>query len=201
MEHLHGFNAKAGAPPALDRATDAAHRAIALDASNAFAHEEMAFLYLLRDDLAGFEDAVARTLALNPSADIRAALGINFVKMGQVERGRALIDAGIADSPRAPPFFFLGYAVDALRTHDYAAAYRWAQRMSTRGWPLSQAFLAATAALAGERERGREAAARLRELRPTFAATGRELIARGRLGKDVESELARGLALADFVLD
>ena len=201
MEYLHGFNAKLGAPSALDRATDAARRAIELDASNAFGHEEMAFLSLLRDDYAGFEDAVARTLELKPSADIRAALGINFVKMGQVERGRALIDAGIADSPRAPPFFFLGYVVDALRRGDYRAAHAWAQRMATRDWPLSQAFLAATAALAGERGSGREAAARLRELKPTFAATGRELIARGRLGEKVETELARGLALAGIALN
>ena len=201
MEYLHGFNAKLGAPSALDRATDAARRAIELDANNAFGHEEMAFLSLLRDDYAGFEDAVARTLELKPSADIRAALGINFVKMGQVERGRALIDAGIADSPRAPPFFFLGYVVDALRRGDYRAAHAWAQRMATRDWPLSQAFLAATAALAGEPGRGREAAARLRELKPTFAATGRELIARGRLGKKVETELARGLALAGMALN
>jgi TolB-like protein/Tfp pilus assembly protein PilF len=201
MEYLHGFNAKRDMPPALDRAENAARRAIELDANNAFGHEEIAFLCLLRDDRAGFEDAVARTLALKPSADIRTALGINFVKMGQVERGRELIDAGIADSPRAPPFFFLGYAADALRRQDYGAAYGWAQRMAARDWPLSQAFLAATAALAGEPQRGREAAARLRELRPAFAATGRDLIARGRLGSDVESELARGLALAGMMLD
>jgi Tfp pilus assembly protein PilF len=161
MEYLHAFNAKPEAPPALDRATDAARRAIELDPDNAFGYEEMAFLCLLRDDRDGFEDAVARTLALHPSADIRAALGINFVKMGEAERGRALIDAGIADSPRAPPFFFLGYTVDALRLHDYAGAYRWAQRMATRDWPLSQAFLAATAALAGDAGRSHEAAQRL----------------------------------------
>ena len=201
MEYLHGFNPRRAPPPALDRAEHAALRAIAIDTNNAFGHEELAFLRLLRDDRAGFEDAVARTLALNPSADIRTALGINFVKMGQVERGRELIDAGIADSPRAPPFFFLGYAVDALRMHDYGAAYEWSRRMSTRTWPLSQAFLAATAALAGHPERSGEAVARLRALQPTFAATGRELIARGRLGEEVNKELARGLALAGLPLD
>jgi TolB-like protein len=200
MEYLHGFNVKADALPPLDRAEDAARRALDADAENPFAHQEMAFLCLLRDDHAGFEHFVTRTLELHPSADIRAALGINFVKMGEVERGLALIDQGIADSPRAPPFFYLGYVVQALRSKDYEAAYASAQRMATRDWPLSQAVLAAVAALAGDPERAREAEERLIELRPAFATTGRELIARGRLGADVESELFRGLALAGLDL-
>jgi hypothetical protein len=91
--------------------------------------------------------------------------------------------------------------VDALRNQDYGAAYRWAERMATRDWPLSQAFLAATAALAGEGKRAHEAAARLRELRPGFTVTGRDLIARGRLGQEVESQLIRGLALAGLTLN
>jgi adenylate cyclase len=201
MEYLHGFNAKADAPPPLDRATHAAGEALSIDANNPFANQELAFLHLLRGDRIAFEDYVARTLALNPSADIRAALGINFVKMGQVERGLSLIDRSIADSPRAPPFFYMGYVVQALRVHDYDAAYSSAQRMATRDWPFGQAVLAAVAALAGQPEKAREAAKRLRDLQPAFAATGRDLIARGRLGHDVESQLAAGLALAGVPLN
>jgi hypothetical protein len=106
----------------------------------------------------------------------------------------------MAESPRAPPFFFLGYTVNALRMHDYAAAFRWAQRMATPDWPLSQAMLAATAALAGHEDRAHVAAERLLELRPSFATTGRSVIARGRLGPDVEALLAEGLALAGVTL-
>jgi adenylate cyclase len=201
MEYLHGFNKKADAPPPLDRAMHAAGEALSIDADNPFANQELAFLHLLRGDRIAFEDYVARTLALNPSADIRAALGINFVKMGEVERGLGLIDRSIADSPRAPPFFYMGYVVQALRVHDYDAAYLSAQRMATRDWPLGQAVLAAAAALAGQPERAREAANRLRDLQPAFAATGRDLIARGRLGQDIESQLAAGLALAGVALN
>jgi tetratricopeptide (TPR) repeat protein len=200
MEYLHAFNSKAGVPP-LERAAAAIREALELDPRNAFANQEMAFLQLLLGDRTTFESYVARTLELNPSADIRAALGINFIKMGEIERGLALIDQSIADSPRAPPFFFMGYAVQALRENDYAAAYEAAQRMATRDWPFSQAVLAATAALAGDSERARTAATRLLELRPTFAADGRDLIARGRLGAGFESQLERGLALAGVSLN
>jgi hypothetical protein len=200
MEYLHDFNRKTNSEPPLDRAAEAVQRAIGLDANNVFAQQELAFLCLLRDDRAGFEESVARVLAMNPSADISAALGINFVKMGEVERGFALIGQGMAESPRAPPFFFLGYTVNALRMHDYAAAFRWAQRMATPDWPLSQAMLAATAALAGHEDRAHVAAERLLELRPSFATTGRSVIARGRLGPDVEALLAEGLALAGVTL-
>jgi adenylate cyclase len=201
MEYLHAFNTRAGERPPLERAANAVRQALDRDPNNPFAHQEMAFLCLLRDDRAGFERAVARTLALQPSADIRAALGINFVKMGEVERGLELIDQGIADSPRAPPFFFMGYVVQALRTQDYEAAYKFAQRMATRDWPFSQAVLAAAAALAGRPERAHQAAERLLELRPTFAATGRDLIARGRLGDDVEAQIESGLRLAGVALN
>ena len=146
MEYLHAYNPKPDAEPPLDRALEAARNALDIDHDNAFAHEELAFVSLLRDDPVGFEESIARALALNPSADIRAAIGINFVKMGDTERGFALIEQGMADSPRAPPFFFLGYVVNALRIHDDQAAFTWAERMATPGWPLSQAVLAAVAA-------------------------------------------------------
>jgi TolB-like protein len=200
MEYLHAFNVKVGESPPLERAANAVRQALDSDPNNPFAHQEMAFLCQLLDDRAGFEEAVARTLALHPSADIRAALGINFVKMGEVKRGLELIDRSMAESPRAPPFFFIGYVVHALRLHDYNAAYKFAQRMATRDWPLSQAILAASAALAGRPEQARKAAQRLLELEPEFAATGREFIARGRVGADVEQQLASGLLLAGVEL-
>lgn len=200
MEYLHDFNVKDGATPALERAETAVRRALALDPGNAFAHQEQAFLCLLHDDRAGFEQSVARALALDPSADLRTAIGINFVKMGEAERGFALMEQGVAESPRAPPFFFLGYVVHALRLHDHEAAYRWAERAATPDWPLSQAVLAAVAALAGHNDRAREAAWRLLELRPEFATTGREQLARGRLGAEAEGALVAGLALAGVTL-
>jgi len=200
MEYLHDFNPRDDLSPALERAVAAAERAVALDPSNAFAHQEMAFLRLLHDDSVGFEASVARALALDPSADLRAAIGINFVKMGQPERGFALIDQGLAESPRAPPFFFLGYVVHALRTHDHEAAFKWAKRMATPDWPLSQAMLAAVAALTDHEREARKAARRLLELQPDFATTGRELIARGRLGSEADAALSEGLALAGIEL-
>jgi hypothetical protein len=106
----------------------------------------------------------------------------------------------VAESPRTPPFFFLGYVVHALRMQDREAAYHWAERMATPDWPLSQAVLAAVAALTGHDDRAHQAAKRLLELKPSFATTGRELIARGRLGADANAELARGLALAGLEL-
>ena len=196
MEYLHDFNPKDDPTPPLERALAAARRAQALDPKNAFAHQELAFLALLQNDMRGFEDSVATVLALNPSADLKAAVGINLVKMGQTERGFALIDRGLAESPRAPPFFFLGYVVNALREHDYPAAYKWAKRMETPDWPLSQAMLAAVAALTQHPAEARTAARRLLELRPDFPVKGRELIARGRLGDETDSALFEGLALA-----
>jgi TolB-like protein len=196
MEYLHDFNTRHDDIPALDRALEAVRKALDLDHDNAFAHQELGFISLLRDDPVGAEESLERALALNPSADVRAAIGINFVKMGETARGFALIEKGMAESPRAPPFFFLGYVVNALRLNDNEAAFHWAERMATPEWPLSQAILAAVAARAGRGDIARRASERLLELRPTFAADGRELLRRGRLGAQVEADVVDGLARA-----
>jgi adenylate cyclase len=196
MEYLHDFNARHDDAPALDRALEAVRKALDVDHDNVFAYEELGFISLLRDDSAGAEEALARALALNPSADVRAAIGINFVKMGDTERGFALIERGMAESPRAPPFFFLGYVVNSLRVGDDDAAFNWAERMATPEWPLGQAILAAIAARTRRDDVAQQAAERLLALRPDFAANGRELVRRGRLGPQVESEVLDGLARA-----
>jgi hypothetical protein len=143
---------------------------------------------------------MTRALALNPSADVRAAIGVNLVKLGDAQRGFALIEKGMAESPRAPPFFFVGYLVNAVREHDDEAAFKWAERMAAPDWPLSQAVLAAFAARTGRADVARRAVERLRELRPGFAETGRELIGRSRLGAEAEAEISDGLARAGVQL-
>jgi adenylate cyclase len=200
MEYLHDFNTRHDDAPALDRALEAVRKALDIDHDNVFAHEELGFLSLLRDDPVRADESFARALALNPSADVRAAIGINLVKMGDTERGFALIGEGMAESPRAPPFFFLGYVVNSLRMGDDEAAFSWAERMATPEWPLSQAILAAVAARTGRGDVARRAAERLLALRPSFAANGRELVRRGRLGPQVEAEVLDGLAQAGVYL-
>jgi adenylate cyclase len=200
MEYLHDFNTRHDAAPALDRALEAVRTALDIDHDNAFAHEELGFVSLLRDDSVGAEESLTRALALNPPADVRAAIGINFVKMGDTERGFALIEKGMAESPRAPPFFFLGYVVNALRVGDDDAAFHWAERMVAPEWPLSQAVLAAVAARTGRHDVARRATERLLALRPNFSANGRELIKRGRLGAQVEAEVVDGLVRAGVYL-
>ena len=200
MEYLHDFNTRADGAPALDRALEAVRKALDIDHDNAFAHQELGFLSLLRDDSVGADESLARALALNPSADVRAAIGINFVKMGDTARGFALIEKGMAESPRAPPFFFLGYVVNSLRTGDEDGAFHWAERMATPEWPLSQAILASVAARTGRHDVARRATERLLALRPNFSTNGRELIRRGRLGAEVETEVVDGLVRAGVYL-
>ena len=200
MQYQHDFNVEDDATPPLDRAYDAALRALDADYRNAFAHEELGFVALLRDDRQTFEDSIARALELSPTADIRNAIGANFIRMGETERGLALLDEGIAISPRSPPMFFVGHVVEAMRMCDFEAAVAWNERMEASRWPMSQAFMAANAALSGRPERASRALERLLELRPDFRERGRELIARGKFGSDVEAVLTAGLAAAGLVL-
>jgi adenylate cyclase len=200
MQYQHDFNVEDEVTPPLDRAYAAVLRALDADYGNAFAHEELGFIALLRDDRQTFEDSIARALELSPTADIRTAIGINFVRMGETARGLALLDEGIASSPRTPPIFFVGYVVEAMRMCDFEAAVAWNERMEASRWPMSQAFMAANAALSGRPERASRALERLLELRPDFRERGRELISRGKFGSDIEAVLTAGLEAAGLVL-
>jgi adenylate cyclase len=199
-EYLHDFNPRPDDSPALDRALEAIRKALDIDHDNAFAHQELGFISLLRDDPVAAEESFERALALNPSADVRTAIGTHLVTMGDTERGFALIEKGIADSPRAAPFFFVGYFVNAVRMHDDQAAFKWAERMATPEWALSQAMLAAVAARTGHDEVARRATKRLLALRPNFAVNGRELIKHEHLGAETEAVVADGMARAGVEL-
>lgn len=185
----------------LERAMEAARRALDIDGRNALAHQAMATVRRSSGDIEGFEQSVERALSLNPWAAIVGSLGTNLVLAGDSERGLQLIDQALQDSPRSGPFFFTGYVVYYLRMRNYEEALSWASRMDAPQFSASIAFVAALAARTGQQRRAERAARQLLEISPTFPKRGRELIRRWGLGEIAEAELIDGLELAGLRLD
>jgi adenylate cyclase len=82
----------AGPANPLERAYDAARRAVQLDPSSQIAHYTLANVYFFRNDLDAFFVEAEKALALNPNnTEILAGLGIRFACAEKRERGIGLI--------------------------------------------------------------------------------------------------------------
>jgi tetratricopeptide (TPR) repeat protein len=82
-EHRFNFNPR---PDPLDRALDAARRAVDLDPSSQVAHHTLAEIYFYRHELDGFFVEAERTVALNPNDALTlAGLGDKLHYAGELQ--------------------------------------------------------------------------------------------------------------------
>jgi TolB-like protein len=101
-EYRFNFNPR---PNPLDRALDAARRAVASDPANQRAHHVLAEVHFHRHELDGFFAEAERAIALNPNnADTLAYLGQELHYAGD-ERGIALVRKAVALDPFHPTWF------------------------------------------------------------------------------------------------
>jgi adenylate cyclase len=146
----------------LNRANDLLSKALALEPTNASAHNTKAWVL---NEKGRFEEAIAereRTLALDP-ADVGAMAGMawDHVALGQYEKGLELYDKAIRLSPRDPELQFMdggkSWAYFGLKQYDQAID--WARRAIAVGTssPFNQANVAAALALTGHEAQAREA--------------------------------------------
>jgi adenylate cyclase len=146
----------------LKRADELLSQALALEPTNAAAHNTKAWVL---NEKGRFEEAIAereRTLALDP-ADVGAMAGMawDHVALGQYERGLELYDKAIRLSPRDPELQFMdggkSWAYFGLKQYDQAID--WARRAIAVGTsnPFNQANVAAALALTGHEAEAREA--------------------------------------------
>jgi adenylate cyclase len=146
----------------LKRADELLSKALALEPTNASAHNTKAWVL---NEKGRFEEAIAereRALALDP-ADVGAMAGMawDHVALGQYEKGLELYDKAIRLSPRDPELQFMdggkSWAYFGLKQYDQAI--EWARRAIAVGTssPFNQANVAAALALTGHEAEAREA--------------------------------------------
>ena len=157
-----GMGTSADPKADLKRADELLSQALALDPTNAGAHNEKG--WLLADE-ARLEEAIAereQALVLDP-ADVGAMQGMAWdnVNLGHFEKGLELFDKAIRLSPRDPQLHFMdnGKAWAYFGLKQYDQAIDWARRAIAIGPnnPFPQATLAASLALTGHEAEAREA--------------------------------------------
>ncbi len=171
-EYKFGYNPE---PEPLERALNAASRAVELVPSNPSANCQLAHVRFFRREIAAFREAAERAIELNPlDGAIVGYMGVLIACSGDWDRGCELAGKAIELNPKHPGWFwgpFLNRAY--LVEKDYQKALSYALKPNLPGFFYFHLNLAAIYGQLGEEELAGRALLRLIELKPDIAATVR----------------------------
>ncbi len=192
-EFSEGFHIHEGS---LDRALDAAHRAVDLGPSHPNAFFALARVLLFRREFEAARTAAERAVALNPmDGSLLAGMGELTAYAGDWDRGCAIVERAIQLNPRHAGWYWLCIAYNAYRKGDYRGALSYGTKINLPGFFSTHVILAASYAQLGEQEAANKALSELLRLKPNFAAEAREEL-RKRFDPELVEHFVDGLRKA-----
>ena len=197
-EYHHGFNEE---PGSLDRALDAARRALALDASSPIAHFAIAQTHVSRGELDAGIAAMERAVELNPNDTLAlASLASYLIRFGDLERGLEIAKVTAELNPLHPTWLHFDVALYHYLRGQYRDSLDSAARVEIPDHPPTLAVRAAAQARLGEPGAG----ATLEALRATdrrFARAPLRELRRYFFSEATAGSVAEGLRLAGLDVD
>jgi TolB-like protein/cytochrome c-type biogenesis protein CcmH/NrfG len=176
QDYVHGYELQANA---LEIATSAARRAVALGPSNHLAYFSLAQALWSQKDTDSFRDAAERAVLLNPiDGNAVAYLGELLTYAGGAERGMQLVERAKQLNPNHPGWYWFADFYHAYSQGDYRNAQSFALKAKLRGNPLAPMFLAAACGQLGDIDGGTKAADDLLKFRPELPALMRKQVAK-----------------------
>jgi tetratricopeptide (TPR) repeat protein len=170
-EYSQDLNTK---PDSLDRALDAAERAVRLAPRDGQVYMNMANVRFFRDEREAFLAAAERALELNPNdASIIAWMGHRLAYAGHWDRGLALLEKAKAMNPYHPGWYNFAPYFDAYSSGDFGLALEHAQQINSPGYVWAQAALAAAYGQLGRKEDAAPIVDRILQLKPDFETAAR----------------------------
>jgi serine/threonine protein kinase len=171
-EYSNGFNPR---PDPLERALDAAQRAVEVGASNALAHDALAKARFFRKEVQAFRIEAGRAIELNPlNGPMVASLGGMIAFSGDWERGCALIERVAQFHPRHPGWYWFALVFNAYRKGDYKDALGIALKINLPNFLYSHVATAVAYGQLGDFEAAAASIAEVTSLRPDFAMIARK---------------------------
>jgi TolB-like protein/Tfp pilus assembly protein PilF len=173
----------------LERALEAAQRAVKAGPSNHLAYQNLAYAHFLRREHGPCRNAAERGLALN-SMDASNVwfMGLLMAYMGDWERGCALVDQAMHLNPNFPGKYRFPLVANAYRKGDYRGALNEALRINMPDVFYSPLLVAVAAGQLDESKIAEKALHELLLLKPDIAT-----IARENLGKWFQPDLVEHL--------
>lgn len=170
-EDRHGFNPTAGAAAPIERAYDAAQRAVALDPGNARALQALMMALFFRQQPAEALRVGERAVALNPNdTELLGEYGFRLALSGEWERGGALMEQALARNPAHASHYHTILALVAHMRRDQKHALAEIRQASLDKLSFYHGIAALIYAEAGMKAEAEEAAQRFAEANPQFVA-------------------------------
>jgi len=168
QDYVHGYELQANA---LEIATSAARRAVALGPSKHLAYFSLAQALWSQKDYDSFRDAAERAIVLNAmDGNSVAYLGELLVYAGSADRGMELAARAKQLNPDHPGWYWFADFYHAFSQADYRGALSFALKGKLRGNPIAPMLVAAACGQLGDLEGGAKAAADLLKFRPDIPA-------------------------------
>ena len=171
-EFAQGFNAR---PNSLDRALDAARRAVDLAPTHALGHSALATIYFFRKEMMAFRIEAERAFELNPfDASVKAYQGLLLAVSGEWERGCQLVEFALQLNPNCPGYFYFARCWNGYRQGKYEEVLEGVTRINMPSYFHVPAIKAAASGQLGRRDEAQKALQEVLALRPDFAAAARQ---------------------------
>jgi TolB-like protein len=171
-EFAQGFNAR---PNSLDRALDAARRAVDLAPTHALGHSALATIYFFRKEMMAFRIEAERAFELNPfDASVKAYQGLLLAVSGEWERGCQLVEFALQLNPNCPGYFYFARCWNGYRQGKYEEVLEGVTRINMPSYFHVPAIKAAALGQLGRRDEAQKALQEVLTLRPDFAAAARQ---------------------------
>jgi adenylate cyclase len=165
-EHRYGWNTR---PGALDRALEAASRAVKLEPNNGFAHWRLAKILFFRKEWDRFEAEKQRALALNPNhAELLGDVAIHLFVLDRVDEAYPYAQRAIQLDPNLA-WAHVPVTAYYYRKQRYREAVAEAYRIDLPDFYFTHFWRAVSHAQLGEIDAARKEAAEVLRLKPDFA--------------------------------
>ncbi len=166
LEYFDRFNPRENS---LERARDAAWRAVKIDPACQAGWKELAAVQFFSRDFIAFRETAERAMSLNSrDGSTWAYMAIMLAFSGEWERGVALAQRALDLNRHHPGWYYLIFVHHHYRKGDYKAALQTAKKMNMPEFHWMQLTTIAACGMLGRHEEARAAIDSLRKYNPAF---------------------------------
>ena len=166
LEYFDRFNPRENS---LERARDAAWRAVKIDPACQAGWKELAAVQFFSRDFIAFRETAERAMSLNSrDGSTWAYMAIMLAFSGEWERGVALAQRALDLNRHHPGWYYLIFFHDHYRKGDYKSALQTAKKINMPEFHWAQLMTVAACGMLGRHEEARAAIESLRKHNPAF---------------------------------